>query len=602
MISTVAELPGFIAREHPRRALIRRCKGDGQRDYSTAEFTRLIQDAALGLIHLGVQPGDRVALVCETRPEWLLCDLAILSTGAVTVPVYTTLSASQMRYLLDDAGVTVAIASTRMQVAKLCEARQTLPRLGFIVQIDADPHPAPQQSVITLSSVLERGAREHEVPESLAALENRRAAVKPSDLATIIYTSGTTGEPKGVMLSHGNIVANVFSTRDVLPLGSDDVALSFLPLSHAFERLVNYVYLYRGVSIAYAESIDTIARDLGAVRPTIMTGVPRVFEKLHGRVVDTVKKGSLVRRTMFEWGVRVGKQRSAATLAQRRVPVLTALQATIADRLVFRRIKERIGGRLRYFISGSAPLSRSIAEFFHAVGLPILEGYGLTETAPVLTVNPPDHPRLGTVGPAIPNVELKIADDGEILARGPNVMMGYYNKPSHTAEVLRDGWFHTGDIGELDADGYLKITDRKKELIVTAGGKKIAPAAIEGLLRSDPLIGEAVAIGDRRRFPSALLVPNFPALERHIRATPGSIPRGELVRRPDVLAIYEAVVDRTNTQLAQFERIKKFTLLPREFSIDSGELTPTLKIKRKIVEEHFKDEIEGMYATADSDR
>jgi long-chain acyl-CoA synthetase len=420
--------------------------------------------------------------------------------------------------------------------------------------------------------------------------------VRPEQLATIIYTSGTTGEPKGVMLSHANLAANLIASATVLSVTEEDVALSFLPLSHAFERLVAYVYVYCGVTIVFAESIETVARDLALVRPTLVTGVPRVFEKMHARIMEKGQSAPGLRKTLFRWAIDVGIASARASLRGKAPGLLTKVQAAVADRLVFSKIRDGVGGRIRYLISGSAPLPVGIAEFFHGIGLRILEGYGLTETAPVLSVNPPDAPRVGTVGKPLPGVELRIAPDGEILARGANIMAGYYNKPGATAEVLRDGWFHTGDIGVIDEQGYLRITDRKKDVLVTSGGKKIAPQPIEATLKHSPLVAEAVVLGDRRKYAVALIVPNYAELERRLKGLgrPAGT-REELAGRPDVLALYQEIVDGLNRELSQFERIKKIALLPAEFSIEGGELTPTLKVRRKVVEERWKHVIEGLY-------
>jgi long-chain acyl-CoA synthetase len=360
--------------------------------------------------------------------------------------------------------------------------------------------------------------------------------------------------------------------------------------------MVAYVYLLCGVTIVFAETMETIGRDLLTVRPTVLTGVPRVYEKLHARVLEKGQSAPGLKASIFRWAVNVAMASGRAALRGESPSLLTSLQLPFADRLVFAKIREGVGGRVRYLVSGSAPLPVSIAEFFQGVGLSIIEGYGLTETAPILTVNPPDAPRAGTVGRPLPGVELKIADDGEILARGPNVMSGYYNKPDATADALRDGWFRTGDIGTLDEDGYLKITDRKKDLLVTSGGKKIAPQPIEATLKRSPIVSEAVLLGDRRKFAAVLIVPEFASLERRLQdlgRPPGT--REELVRRPDVLALYQEIVDALNRELSQFERIKKLALLPAEFSIETGELTPTLKVKRKVVEERWNETIDRLY-------
>ncbi|MBI2835427.1 MAG: long-chain fatty acid--CoA ligase [Acidobacteria bacterium] len=592
--STLAELPFYLLARHPKPVLLRTCQVDGFRDFSTREFCYEVRDLSVGLAMLGMAAGDSVAIVSESRPEWEIADLAILTGGATTVPIYPTLAAAQARYILADADVRIAIASTERQAAKILEVRRTLPRLRHVMVMDP---PENATSVTPLSDVRRRGRTELDAhPSAAADYQARARRVSPEDVATIIYTSGTTGEPKGVVLSHANLLSNVFATTEVLGIRSDDVALSFLPLSHGFERMAFYMYIFNGVTIAFAESFDTIARDVLAVKPTVMTGVPRVFEKLRARILASVAQSWAPRRALFAWALRVGLERWRAESAGGNPPPLVRAQAILADTLVFSKIRARLGGHLRCLISGSAPLSPSIADFFFAIGLPLLEGYGLTETSPVLTVNPPLAPRVGTVGKALPGVEIRIAEGGEILARGPNVMIGYHRKKAATAEALAGGWFHTGDIGEIDRDGYLKITDRKKDLLVTSGGKKIAPQPIEARLKANPLIAETLVIGDRRKFPSLLIVPDFATLERRARqlgVATGA--RDALVRSPEIVQLYEEFVDEVNKDLAQFERIKRFVILPVEFTMESGELTPTLKVKRKVVEERWKDTIDAMY-------
>jgi long-chain acyl-CoA synthetase len=524
-----------------------------------------------------------------------MCDLAILSAGAITVPIYPNISAAQTSYILQDSGARLAIVSTRLQLAKLQEVRHLLPALEAVVVIEpATEEPA---SALSLQEVGRRGhARMTGEWGAGRAFRDAARSVCPADLATIIYTSGTTGEPKGVMLTHANLAANLRATAGVLDISHEDVALSFLPLSHAFERMVSFVYLFSGVAIVFAESIETVLRDIGLVRPTVLTGVPRVYEKIHARILDAGQAAAGGKAAVFRWSIKAGLARSGVLLRGKRPGPLAGLKSAVAERLVFSTIRQKLGGRLRFVASGSAPLADNVMEFFHAIGIPIVEGYGLTETAPILTVGPLHALRVGTVGRAIPGVELRIAEDGEILARGANVMSGYYNKPDATAEVLRDGWLHTGDIGTLDADGYLTITDRKKDLLVTSGGKKIAPQPIEAVLKRSPLIAEAVVLGDRRKYAAALIVPEFAALERRLQGLgrpPG--PRAELVTRADVLALYQEVIEALNRELSPFERIKRIALLPSEFTIDSGELTPTMKVKRKAVEIRWKAHIEALY-------
>ena len=594
-LNTIADLPFHVLGRHPKPLLVGWVRGGTIVGESTRDWFDRLRDLSLGLRAVGVQPGDRVAIMSESRPEWLLADLALLAFGAVSVPVYPTLMPPQVRYIVADAGARVAFVSSAEQLEKIQRVRHELPALEAVIVFDDVSAASP--SVLSLASVLERGHR-----QLLGSWGTGRSfrddarRVAPHDLAAIIYTSGTTGEPKGAMLTHGNLASNLLAAQTILRLGDDEIALSFLPLSHAFERMLAYVGLFNGVTIVFAESLETVARDILVVRPTLMTGVPRVYEKFEARIMQRGHDLPQPRRTLFHWGVNVAKARARAEMTGRRMSGILSLEAALAERLVWSKIREHVGGRLHTMISGSAPLPLAVAEFFHGIGLPITEGYGLTETAPVLTGNPPGAARAGSVGRAIPGVEITIAEDGEILARGPNIMAGYYNKPAETAAVLRDGWFHTGDIGALDAAGFLTITDRKKDLLVTSGGKKIAPQPIEATLKRSPLIAEAMLLGDRRKFAAALIVPEFSALERRLRDLGRPLgPRDELVARADVMALYEEIVEALNQELPSFERIKKIRLLPREFSIESGELTPTLKIRRKAIELNWRDAIEAIY-------
>lgn len=593
-VATIADLPFHVMGRVPKPVAIGRSRGTGIDALSSKEFFERVRDLSLGFRALGMAAGDRVAIVSESRPEWVMCDLAVLAAGAVIVPIYPTLSAAQARYILQDSGARLAIVSTTLQLEKVQEVRHLLPSLEAVIAIDGDLAGA---SVVALGEVERRGhARMTGEWGAAKEFTDLARSVAPGQLATIIYTSGTTGEPKGAMLTHAALASNMHGGASVLDCGPDDVALSFLPLSHAFERMVSYVYLLKGVSMIFAESFDTIGRDIALVRPTLLTGVPRVYEKLQARILEKGQTGSPLKSRIFRWAIGVGESRAKSLLRGKTPSPINAVQAPLADKLVFGKIREGLGGRLRFMVSGSAPLPANVAEFFHGIGLPIIEGYGLTETAPILTVNPQGNARAGSVGRVIPGVEVRIAQDGEILARGPNIMTGYHNKPDATADVLKDGWFHTGDIGTLGEDGYLRITDRKKDLLVTSGGKKIAPQPIEAILKRSPLVSEAVVLGDRQRYAAALLIPDFAALERRLKDL-GHPPaeRAELVQRPDVVALFQEIVDGLNRELSQFERIKRIAILPAEFSIDSGELTPTLKVKRKVVEERWRREIESLY-------
>ena len=551
-----------------------------------------VQDLSIGLRELGVQRGDRVAILSENRPEWAVADYACLAARCTDVPIYPTLPAKQAEYILRDSGAVAVLVSGAGQLDKVMQVRDRLPALAHVIAFD-DSSTGP--GVLGFEQVLARGraARARHPNWRASALE----AVE-DDLATIIYTSGTTGDPKGVMLTHGNIASNVMTSVGLFSFTDEDECLSFLPLSHIFERMFgHYCMFHAGVVINYAESVDTVPADMQDVRPHLMASVPRLYEKIYTRVLDSVRTSSPHRKRIFSWAREVGERWAEATIAGRPVSPGLRLQRALADRLVFAKLRARTGGRIRFFISGGAPLSPDIARFFYAAGLPILEGYGLTETSPVMAVNTFENHRLGTVGKAIPEVEIRIASDGEIVTRGPNVMCGYFNKPQATAEAIdEEGWFHTGDIGLIDADGYLSITDRKKDLIVTAGGKNIAPQPIENLARTSKFVASAVMIGDRRPFPIMLVVPN-PAQVKGWAEHKG-LPDGDLEQllgHADVRQKIEREVRMTLRDLAQFEMPKKLLILAKDFSVEAGELTPTLKVRRRIVEEHNRTAIEALY-------
>lgn len=598
---TLAALPFVVAERYSRPDLIGRSTATGVQHLSGRALADLVRDLAVGLDSLGLTRGDRALLLSESRPEWLIADFAVLACGAADTPVYPTLAADQVGVILRDCEARLAICSTSQQLDKVLAVAHTAPALTAVVVMDGpDVLPVHDRvAVHTYGDVLARGRRilrdERAAAEAFTA---RVHAVVPSDLAALIYTSGTTGTPKGVMLTHANLVANLRDICEVLALGDTDVALSFLPLCHTFERMVACVYLAYGTSMVFAESNDTIARDLLQVRPTVMTGVPRVFEKFQARILERGAALTGPRHAIFTWAMDVARMRGRLVPDGRPLSLRQRVASAIADRLVFRKVREGLGGRFRFIVSGSAPLIPDVGRFFFGLGVKIIEGYGLTETSPVLTVTPHTAIRFGAVGVALPSVRLKIAADGEILAQGPNIMSGYYKRPDETSEVLREGWFHTGDIGSIDAEGYLRITDRKKELLVTSGGKKIAPQPIEGLLRAHPLISEAVLVGEQRRFPAILLVPDFAALalDMNVPLPADAASAATLVSRPEVLARYGAIVDDVNRGLAQFEQMKRFRLLSREFSLASGELTPTFKVKRRVVEQKYRDVIDGIYS------
>ena len=554
-----------------------------------------VRAIAVGLRELGIRAGDRVAIVSESRPEWMLADFACLCAQCTDVPVYPTLPAGQIEYILRDSGAVAAFCSTADQAGKLVAVQASLPTLRHLIVFDPK---AKRGQAMSLAELEQRGrAAEGRYP----TFGHDALAAQPEDLATLIYTSGTTGEPKGVMLSHANICSNIDAALQVIPISSQDECLAMLPLAHIFERMVDYTLFKAGVILNYAESFEAVPTNLAEVRPTIVVTVPRLFEKVYARVLENALSGSGLKRRIFFWAKKTGEECVSYALSGLPVPAVLRLKRALADRLVFSKLRARTGGRIKYFLSGSAPLSAEVAKFFFAAGLPVYEGYGLTETSPVLTTNPADRPKLGSVGTAIPGVQLRIAADGEILAKGPNVMRGYYNKPEATREAIdSDGWFHTGDIGELDGEGYLKITDRKKDLIKTAGGKYVAPQPIENRVKLNKFVANAVVLGDRRKFPIILVVPNYDQLEPWARERKlASRSRGELIALPDVQAKVEREVMGMLRDLAKFEMPKKVALIERDFTIDSGELTPTLKVKRRAVEQNYKALIDRVYAAVD---
>jgi len=570
-------------------------KAAGRWESVSAEQARAdVESVALGLREMGIGRGDKVAILSENRYEWPIADLAILSLGAVTVPIYPTLTADQCGFILQHSEAKAAIPSTPAQLAKLRSVSGRLPALRAFIPMDAATPLGAGDS--TFERVMARGAEQR--AREPKALERMAASLAPGDIATIIYTSGTTGEPKGAMLTHANIVSNVDACLRVVTLRPTDTTLSFLPLCHIFERMGGlYAMLRGGVTIAYAQSMDTVAADALDVRPTVLIGVPRFYEKACARIMANGLATPGLRKRLFQWGTEQGAAAARARFEGRRPPLLTALQARVADRIVGSAIRARLGGRLRFCISGGAPLSPQVMEFFFAIGIDVIEGYGLTETSPVICLNRPGREKPGSVGPPVPGVEVKIGAEGEILTRGPHVMAGYLKNEPATRDAMRDGWFHTGDVGVLAADGSLTITDRLKDLLVTAGGKKVAPQPIEARLKTSPWISEAVLLGDRRPYVVCLIVPNFTALEAEA-ATRGLNVSGreDLVSLPEVRALYAAEIERLNADLAQFEKVKRFDLLAHELSQEGGELTPSLKVKRRVIAQKFSDTIERLYA------
>ena len=566
-------------------ALAHKPKGGTYLDISYTELGESVDAFSKGLNALGVQKNDRVAILSENRPEWAITDFGSLKVGAVTVPMFSTLTAAQVGYILKDSGAKIICVSTEKQLEKVSAIRDEVPTLEQIIIFDPIEGETPE-GVIQFDAVCE------------IAGEETNNAVSEDDIATIIYTSGTTGNPKGVMLTHANFIFNLQACKSLIDVNETDVLLSFLPLSHVFERLGgHYVPLFSGAKIAYAESTFTVAQNMKEVAPTVMLSVPRLYETMHERILRAVQEGSSLKQKIFHWGVSVGSAVSSAIQQGKKPSAILQLQQNIADKLVFAKLKEATGGRLRFFVSGGAALPQSIAEFFHAAGILILEGYGLTETSPVISINHPEKWKFGTVGPHVPGIEVQIAEDGEILTRGPHVMKGYFNNEAATAEVIdEDGWFHTGDIGIIDEDGFIKITDRKKNIIVLSNGKNIAPQPIESELVQSPLINQILLVGNERKNLAALIVPNFDALKAW--ASENSVETADLsamLQAREVQQYIQSEIRSRLTDFADFEQVRRFTLLGKEFSQEADEMTPTLKLKRNVIIEKYGDAIDGMY-------
>lgn len=570
---------------------------DNWESISAEEMLRRIAGLAHALGELGVRDGDRVGIFAPNMPEWAVADYAILGLGAVSVPVYFNEAPDRIVYILNHSGAKVVIVGGKDQAERLLGCRARLKRVVHIIVAGAPPQLDPD--------LLRYDPLVAAVPDDAVADYRRRAAeIKEGHLATIIYTSGTTGEPKGVMLTHGNFSSNAMDCFHGLDFVPADVALEFLPLAHVYERIMGYGYAFRGMSIAYVERIELVAQALLEVRPMGFACVPRFSEKLYATMMEKGSKEKGFRRKVFDWAIRVAGKSVPWRAYGRRVSPLVKAQWFLADRLVYAKIRAGLGGRVRSISSGGAPLARELAEFFWSVGLRIYQGYGLTETSPVVATNYPGRNKVGTVGPPIANVEVRIAEDGEIVVRGPCVMRGYYMKPEETREVLSpDGWLATGDIGYLDADGYLVVTDRKKDLLKTAAGKFVAPQPIENSLKTSPYILNAAVVGDRRKFVAALIVPNFASVEAKAReiGLEFSSPT-ELAAHPWVHQLLTEEVQRLTADLAQYESIKRFAVLDRDFTFDGGELTYTLKLKRRIVEKQYGSVIEQLYADVEEPR
>ncbi len=567
--------------------------------FTYQELADMVRQVAAALVDAGVAPGDRIAIASANRPEWVMMDLGAFGAGAADVPLYPTLTGDQMAYILNDSGARFLAVSNEAMLKKLLDVEDKIPNVGHVVCFDASTSRPKRMRFWTWDELLSHGREQ--LKQHADELDKRQTEVQPDALASIVYTSGTTGEPKGAMLRHRNFLSNAVTAANIIDLTPEDVQLSFLPLCHVFERIIYYVMLYTGCSIAYAESIDAVPQNLLEVRPSLVPSVPSLFEKTYARIMEGVEQQPRTMRRIFNAGLSLGRRYQQLKAEGKPVPPLMELEYRLAKKVAFKRIYARTGGNIKYFVSGGAPLRKDIGEFFLAVGLKIIEGYGLTETSPVITFNPPEKLKFGTVGKPIDGVECKIADDGEIIARGPNIMQGYFNKPEATREAIDgEGWFHTGDIGMFDSEGYLVITDRKKELLVLSNGKKVAPQPIENSLKASNYIEQAMILGDNRQFVGALLVPAFDAVKRWAAAE-GGVTLGEPStwdQNDKVRQLLTAEVEKVNKGLAQYEKVKQFAILDREFSQDKNELTPTLKFKRKIILEHYKDTVERIYSAA----
>jgi long-chain acyl-CoA synthetase len=580
IINTYPEKPAFLYKKEGKYEAL-----------NYREVGEKITDLTHGLVSLGLKPADRLAILSYNRPEWPICDFAIFSLRGVSVPIYHTLPPAQVRYILNDSEARVVFVENELQLNKIREVRKDCPELKFIILLSGSSN----EQVIPWNQILQAGAAHRQKHPDF--YQNNLESIDPKETCSIVYTSGTTGNPKGVMLHHHGFVLDLINSEAVFGLYPEDVFLSFLPLSHLYERLGgHWCPLYRGATIGYAEDITTVIDDIQQVRPTVMVSVPRLYEKISNAVTEQVESGSALKRKIFHWALKTGR-RYQQKKRENRMTFGISLKNKLADRLVFSKVKQKLGGNFRFPISGGAPLSTETLKFFEAMGLQIIEGYGMTETHLIITLTPPGSTKYGSCGKPIPGVEVKIDADGEILVRGETIMAGYYKQPEQTKEMIdQDGWLHTGDIGYLDQDDYLYITDRKKNIIITAGGKNVAPAPIENTLKLSRFIEDVCVIGDRRKFISAIIIPNYENLKKWAQENSLNFSdQYELVQSLAVSQMMSQEIERVQAETARFEKIKKFILLPEPLTIEQGELTPSLKIKRTVLEERLKKEIDDLY-------
>jgi long-chain acyl-CoA synthetase len=581
------------ARVHNRPDALNYKSGGRWISISSDELLARAKHIAAGLHAIGIRHGDRVALLSDSRVEWTLTDAGCLFASAVDVPIYPTLTPPQVRYILQDSGSSALFLANREKCLELKGILAECPQVEHVIFFDADG--VTEADGLTLAQLEQKG-REFEQKDP-GLIDRMATETMPDDLATIIYTSGTTGQPKGVMLTHANLVSNLIDSCGHLAIGEDDVVLSVLPLSHVFERQAMYMYLHHGMAVYFAESLQTVAQNMREVRPTLLVGVPRMFEKIYQRIQERAAEAGKLTTALLDWSVAVARAYSQCLGKRRPIPASLKIKHALAMKLVFSKWHDAFGGRMRVLLSGGAALPEDLACIYIGAGIPIIQGYGLTETSPVVTASSFEDYRVGTVGRAIPHVEIRIAEDGEIEVRGPNVMRGYYNKPEETrAAFTDDGWFKTGDIGTIDADGFLRITDRKKELFKTSGGKYIAPAPIEQAIKGSRFVNQVVLVGSERKFPAALIVPVWEQLESYCKLKGIEIPsHSEMCKHPRIIDLLQRQIDAFTPNLARYEKIKKVALLENEFTIEGGELTPTLKVKRRVIDEKYRDVIEKLY-------
>jgi long-chain acyl-CoA synthetase len=591
---TLVDVFNRVARKHKRPDTLNYKSGGQWVSLSSDEMLARMKHIAAGLYAMGARRGDRVALLSESRVEWTLTDAGSIFAGAIDVPIYPTLTPPQVRYILNDSGACILFLANRQKYDEIKEVLGECPEIQHVVFFD--PEGVTSLAGLTLAQ-LEANGRELEQSEP-GFIDRLAAQTKPDELATIIYTSGTTGEPKGVMLTHANLVTNLIDSSGHLSFGEHDTALSVLPLSHVFERQAMYMYLHQGMAVYFAESLQTVGPNLREVCPTVLVGVPRIFEKIYQRIRERAAETGWIAAALLAWSVTVAKDYARRTIAHQPVPAFLKLKHLIASKLVFSKWQRAFGGRMRLLVSGGAALPEELSYIYIGAGIPIVQGYGLTETSPVITTSRIEDNRVGTVGKAIPNVDIRIAEDGEIEVRGPNVMRGYYNKPEETRAVFTvDGWFKTGDIGTIDQDGFLRITDRKKELFKTSGGKYISPQPIEQAIKGSRFVNQVVLIGAERKFPAALVVPVWEQLESYCKLKGIEVKsHRELCRHPRIIDLIQRQIDGLTPNLAKYEKIKKVALLEDEFTIEGGELTPTLKVKRRVIDDKYRDVIEKLYA------